>query len=83
MDCFVCPCFYVKHVKWCLSMCSVVGCMDTSLCFSEIFAKGNNYEFLFAFLKNVAFVTEIGSTLKGKNLLLGEQIPSFKSCPLI
>ena len=69
--------------KWCLSMSSVVGCMDTSLCSSEIFAKGNNFEFLFAFPKNVAFATEKGSTLKGKNLLLGEQTPSFKSCPLI
>ena len=45
--------------------------------FSIIFTKGNNFcDVLFAYLADIAFV---GFTLKGKNLLLLEQIHSFKS----
>ena len=48
-------------------------------CFSAIFSKGDNFcVFLFASLDDEAFL-KLGSTLKGKNLLLGEQILPFKS----
>ena len=45
------------------------------------FSKGDNVcDFLVAFLVNET-LQEMGSTLKGKNLLLWEQILSFKSWP--
>ena len=51
-------------------------CMGTPLCLWAMFTKGDNFcDFLFA----CSF--KIGSTLNGKNLLLGEQILSFKSRP--
>ena len=44
---------------------------------SAILAKGNNvYDFLFACLHDSP--SKMGSTVKRKNLLLGEQILSFK-----
>ena len=53
--------------------------MGTLPCFFSIVTKGNNFhDFLFAFLDDVAFKTP-WSTLKGKNLLLLEQILFFNS----
>ena len=52
--------------------------MGTPTYFSAISAKGNNFhDFLFASLKDKT--VQKGSTLKGRNLLLQEQILFFKS----
>ena len=54
--------------------------MGTPPCFQPCFSKGNNfYDFLFTFLDNKSFAE--GSAVKGKNLLLLEQIHSFNSRP--
>ena len=54
--------------------------MGTPPCILTIFLKGDNFcDFLFAFL--VMKPSHKGSSLKGKNLLLVEQIRSFKSWP--
>ena len=65
--------------------CFDLRCMSTTPWFSIIFTKGNNFcDFLFAFIDNAALSKYlIGSTLKGKNLLLWEQILFFKSWPLM
>ena len=55
--------------------------MRTLPCLSAIFMKGDNFsDFLFALLAEEALPKK-GSTLEGKNLLLKEQILSFKSLP--
>ena len=52
--------------------------MDIPSTFSNIFTKGDNYhDILSVSLYNEPF--QNGSTIKGKNLLLEEQILSFKS----
>ena len=53
-------------------------CYDLALKWDFLlFTKGDNfYDFLFAFLEDKALL-KFGSTLEGKNLLLGEQILSF------
>ena len=49
--------------------------MDSSPCFSAIFTKGNNFSgFPFVSLEMIPF--KLGSTLKGKNLLLEDQMLS-------
>ena len=51
-----------------------------SVIFFLIYAKGNNFwDFMVASLDEA--LLKRGSTLKGKNLLLEEQILSFKSWP--
>ena len=59
--------------------------MWVHLYLSPNFTKGNNFhDFLFASLADIAFPKwKMGFTLKGKNLLLLEQILSFKSKPLL
>ena len=53
--------------------------MGTVQCVSAIFTKGDYYHrFLVCFLGKGSLF-KVGSTLKGKNLLLEEQILSFKS----
>ena len=53
--------------------------METLPCFSSGFTKGNNFcDFHFASLDVVAF---LGFYVKGKNLLLWEQIISPKNWP--
>ena len=56
-----------------------IKCVGTPSClFCSFFAKGISFcDFLFASLEDEALPK--GSTLKGKNLLLEEQILSFKS----
>ena len=50
---------------------SALRCVGTPPSFSTIFAKGNNFcDFLFAFPGQCSLFI-IGSTLKGKNLLIG------------
>ena len=54
--------------------------MGTAPCFSTTFIKGNNFcDFLFASLPGGQKLPTCGSTLKGKNLLLEEQILSIKN----
>ena len=51
----------------------IIRCMGTSPCFSTNFTKGDNFcDFLMLLGQCSPF--KIGSTLKGKNLLLVEQI---------
>ena len=71
----------------------VMACVSTThcknneiACYFDIFffAKGHHHScvFLLAFLEHDPH-SKMGSTLKGKNLLLEEQILSFKSRPLL
>ena len=54
-------------------------CMGTSQSFSTMFSKGDNFcDFLFTELEDEVF-PKLGPTLKGKNLLLWEQILSLVS----
>ena len=53
----------------------------TPTCFSVIISMGNNFcDFVFASLDKTAL--EIGSILKGKNLLLGSKFFSLRLDPL-
>ena len=73
--------YYQLSIITIISLCikTLSGELIHLSAFSTIFTKGSNFcDFLFAFLDN-----RKGSTLKGKNLLLEEQILSIKSCPFI
>ena len=59
--------------------CNIFMCMDTLLCFSVIFFKGRQLLWLPACVSGQGSPSKMGSALKGKNLLLREQILFCKS----
>ena len=69
----------VKHFFSIGSNLRMLRFMGTPSCFFISFTKGNNYhKFLFVSSDNEA-LPKMGSALKGKNLLLEEQILLFQS----
>ena len=61
-----------------MSQYLVKGCKDTFIYFPPFFTKGNNFA-SFCCFHGQQNLSKIGLALKGKNLLLLEEIISFKN----